>query len=74
MEALDNSVDHARWPPLKTFGNYLQRVQPGFDSRLHGYEKLSDLVRGRPDPFITDERQPSNNNYQVLCVRATEDA
>lgn len=74
MEALDNSVDDSGWSQLGTFGSYLQKIQPDFDSRLHGYKKLSDLVRGRPDLFITDERQASNNNYKVLYVRAKEDA
>jgi hypothetical protein len=47
MEALEKSADDSGWAHLGTFGSYLQKIQPDFDSRLHGYKKLSDLVRGR---------------------------
>ena len=70
MEALDKSVDDSGWSQLGTFGSYLQKIQPDFDSRLHGFKKLSDLVRGRPDLFITEERPAPGNNYKVLYVRA----
>lgn len=70
MEALERSVDDAGWSHLRTFGSYLQKVQPDFDSRLHGFKKLSDLVRGRPDLFITEERPAPGSNYKVLYVRA----
>lgn len=53
-----------------TFGSYLQKIQPDFDSRIYGYKKLSDLVRGRPDLFMTEERAAPSSNYKVLYVRA----
>ena len=70
MEALDNSVDDSGWSHLGTFGSYLQKVQPDFDSRLHGFKKLSDLVRGRPDLFEIDERSVVGSNHKVMYVRA----
>ena len=70
LEALDNSVDDSGWSHLGTFGSYLRKVQPDFDSRLHGYKKLSDLVRGRPDLFIAEERTAPGSNYKTLYVRA----
>jgi len=70
MEALDKSVDDSGWSHLGTFGSYLQKIQPDFDSRLHGFKKLSDLVRGRTDLFVTEERQSLGSNHKVLYVRA----
>ncbi len=70
MEALDNSIDDSGWSHLGTFGSYLQKVQPDFDTRLHGFKKLSDLVRGRPDLFETEERSVAGSNHKVLYVRA----
>lgn len=70
MEALDKSVDDSGWSQLGTFGSYLQKIQPDFDSRIYGYKKLSDLVRGRPDLFMTEERAAPSSNYKVLYVRA----
>lgn len=70
MEALDKSVDDAGWANLGTFGSYLQKIQPDFDSRIYGYKKLSDLVRDRPDLFVTEERPTPSSNYKVLYVQA----
>ena len=70
MEALDRSVDDAGWSHLGTFGSYLQKVQPDFDSRMYGFKKLSDLVRGRSDLFEVEERDVQNGNNRVLYVRA----
>ena len=36
MEALEKSIDDSGWSQLGTFGSYLQKIQPDFDSRLHG--------------------------------------
>ena len=70
IEALDKSVDDSGWSQLGTFGSYLQKIQPDFDSRLHGFKKLSDLVRGRTDLFATEERPAPGSNHKVLYVRA----
>jgi len=70
IEALDKSVDDAGWSQLGTFGSYLQKIQPDFDSRLYGFKKLSDLVRARTDLFTTEERPALGSNYKVLYVRA----
>jgi uncharacterized LabA/DUF88 family protein len=70
LEALENSADDSGWSHLGTFGSYVQKVQPDFDSRLHGYKKLSELVRARTDLFETDERFVSGSNHKVLYVRS----
>jgi NYN domain/OST-HTH/LOTUS domain len=74
MEALDNSLDDSGWSNLGGFGSYLQKVQPDFDARLHGFKKLSDLVRGRADLFETEERSVAGTNHKVLYVRARKGA
>jgi uncharacterized LabA/DUF88 family protein len=70
IEALDKSVDDSGWSQLGTFGSYLQKIQPDFDSRIYGFKKLSDLVRARTDLFTTEERPAPGSNYKVLYVRA----
>lgn len=70
LTALEQSVDDAGWAHLGTFGSYLNKLQPDFDSRLYGYKKLSDLVKARPDLFVTEERQASGANQKVLYLRA----
>ncbi|MBL0089738.1 MAG: NYN domain-containing protein [Ideonella sp.] len=68
-EAMERSADDSGWSHLGTLGSYLQKIQPDFDARLHGFKKLSDLVRGRPDLFVTDERTASGSNQKVVYVR-----
>ena len=70
LTALEQSVDDAGWAHLSTFGSYLTKLQPDFDSRLYGYRKLSDLVRAKTDLFVTEERQAPGSNQKVLYLRA----
>lgn len=70
LAALEQSSDDAGWANLGTFGNYLTKLQPDFDSRLFGYKKLSDLVKARTDLFTTEERQLPGINQKVLYLRA----
>jgi hypothetical protein len=70
LDALEQSSDDAGWAHLGTFGSYLTKLQPDFDSRLFGFRKLSDLVRARTDIFVTKERVPPGQTQKVLYVRA----
>ena len=70
LSALEQSIDDAGWALLSTFGSYLTKLQPDFDSRLYGYKKLSDLVKAKSELFITEERQTSGSNQKVLYLRA----
>jgi hypothetical protein len=70
LTALEQSTDDAGWAQLGTFGSYLTKLQPDFDSRLYGYKKLSDLVKAKSDLFVTEERQPSGSNQKILYLRA----
>jgi hypothetical protein len=69
LEALESSADDSGWSHLGTFGSYIQKVQPDFDARLHGYKKLSELVRARKDIFQVEERPAPGSNHKVLYVR-----
>jgi hypothetical protein len=70
LTALEQSIDDTGWANLATFGSYLTKLQPDFDSRLYGYKKLSDLVKAKIDLFMTEERQLPSSNQKVLYLRA----
>lgn len=70
LAALEQSSDDAGWAHLGTFGSYLTKLQPDFDSRLYGYKKLSDLVRAKTELFVTEERQATGSTQKVLYLRA----
>ena len=71
LEALGKASDDTGWANLGTFGSYLTKLQPDFDSRLFGYKKLSDLVRAMKDVFQCEERKAPGSETKVLYVRAT---
>lgn len=73
LEAMESSADDSGWSHLGTLGSYLQKIQPDFDSRLHGFKKLSDLVRARNDLFLTEERAAPGSNHKLLYVRPKAD-
>jgi hypothetical protein len=70
MRALEQSADDEGWAELGTFGRYLVKLQPDFDSRLYGFRKLSDLVRGRSDLFAIEERAIEGSSQKAIYVRA----
>lgn len=70
LDALEQSSDDAGWANLGTFGSYLTKLQPDFDSRVYGYKKLSDLVKAKTDLFETEERSLSGQNRKTLYLRA----
>jgi len=70
MAALEQSIDDAGWAHLGTFGSYLTKLQPDFDSRLYGYRKLSDLVKDRSELFEVEERQSPGSSDKNLYIRA----
>ena len=70
LTALEQSIDDAGWANLGTFGSYLTKLQPDFDSRLYGYKKLSDLVKAKSDLFVIEERCAPGSNQKVMYLRA----
>ena len=70
LTALEQSIDDAGWAHLGTFGSYLTKLQPDFDSRLFGYKYLSDLVKAKTELFVTEERQAPGSSQKVLYIRA----
>ena len=70
LEALEKASDDTGWAPLRTFGSYLTKLQPDFDSRLYGFKKLSDLVKAKTDIFQFEERSAPGSRTKVLYVRA----
>jgi len=70
LSALEQSSDDSGWAYLGTFGSYLTKLQPDFDSRLYGFKKLSDLVKAKTDIFVTEERKAPGANQKVLYLCA----
>ena len=70
LTALEQSGDESGWAHLGTFGSYLTKLQPDFDSRIYGYKKLSDLVKAKTELFVTEERLAPGSTQKILYLRA----
>ena len=54
-KAIGMATREGGWAYLADVGNYLRLLTPGFDPRDYGQEKLSLLIKSRPDLFETRE-------------------
>lgn len=72
IDALEQSGDDSGWSNLGTFGSYLTKLLPEFDSRNYGFKKLSELVKSKSDLFETEEKDRSGSKQ--LYVRAKKPA
>lgn len=70
LEALDQSIDDDGWAQIGTFGSYLNKLKPEFDSRQYGHKKLSDLIRARNDIFDIQERKQLNSDAITIYIKA----
>ena len=70
LQALENSCDDSGWANLATFGSYLTKLKPDFDSRLYGFKKLSDLVKAKTEIFKTEERKLSGSDKTTLFLKS----
>lgn len=70
LQALAQACDDSGWAHLGSFGSYLGKLQPGFDSRRYGFSKLSNLVKGKPDLFLIREAPSGAKGQKQLYLRA----
>ena len=59
--------DDDDWSSLGALGNHLNRTDPSFDARTHGFARLSDLVKGQP--FLETKTVTGANGQGQLWVR-----
>ncbi len=69
--AIEDASDDAGWAHLSAIGNYITKIRPNFDPRLHGHRKLSDLVRAHPRHFSLEERSGAGGS-KAIYVRALD--
>lgn len=56
--AFDLAVQEDGWASLAELGSRLKQLDPSFDPRTYGYQRLSLLVKGHPETFETKEGSP----------------
>lgn len=68
-QAIEQGADESGWAFLGAVGNYLTKIQPDFDQRLYGCQKLSELIRKYPDVFETSERGAPGSPSKVVYAK-----
>ena len=66
--AIEASSDDDGWAHLGAVGSNIAKQQPAFDSRDHGYQKLSDLVKAIP-AFKVEARATGDGKAKTLYIR-----
>ncbi len=68
-KAIEETSDDSGWSHLSTVGHYIQKIEPGFDSRRYGSKKLSDLLKSHPKKFVIEERGAAGSGSKSVFVR-----
>lgn len=69
LDALEQASDENGWAHLGTLGSYLNKLKPDFDPRNYGYKKLSELVKAKPNIFLTKEQSDNGSEHKNLYIR-----
>lgn len=67
QQAVSENDDDQGWAHLGAVGSYLNKIDPGFDPRLHGCKKLSELFKKHPKSFSVEER--GEGSSKAIYVR-----
>ena len=65
----DIASDDDDWVHLGALGQNISKLRPAFDSRLYGFKKLSDLIKGHPKRFELQARGGANGGSKDFYVR-----
>ena len=52
IQGFETASKEDEWAFLATMGNSLRQLDPAFDPRTYGHQKLQSLLRDYPDVFI----------------------
>lgn len=66
---LDDIAEEDGWAHMGALGANINKLKPDFDSRTHGYKKLSDLIRAYAHVFELQSRNTTSAGTASLYVR-----
>ena len=72
LKALEVSGDETGWSLFSSFGGYLTKLKPDFDSRNYGFKKLSTMIESMPDVFELKREQVKTS--QALYIRMKQNS
>lgn len=69
LSSMESVSEDNGWAHLGTVGSNINKLSPGFDSRLFGHKKFSDLVKSFPETFDVEERSPDGGAAKSVYIR-----
>jgi hypothetical protein len=69
-QAIEEESDELGWAHLGAVGSYLTKIRPDFDSRLYGFNKLSELFKKSKKYFVVEERNLPGVTSKAVYVKA----
>lgn len=72
LKALELSADENGWSLFSSFGGYLTKLKPDFDSRNYNFKKLSTMIESMPDVFELKREQVKTS--QALYIRMKQNS
>ena len=69
-QAIEEESDEHGWAHLGAVGSYLTKIRPDFDSRLYGFNKLSELFKKNKSYFSVEERNLPGVTSKAVYVKA----
>lgn len=72
IKAYQLYADEDEWIHLAQFGEYLRKIDPGFDQRTYGYRMLAQLIGAYPDLFEVQRDDKKKSNIFIRLKKAPE--
>jgi hypothetical protein len=68
-KVIDDNSDEDGWCHLGVLGSNISKLRSDFDARLHGYKKLSELIKAQNNRFELQVLGTTPTGGQALAVR-----
>jgi len=69
IQGFEMAAKEDEWTYLAAMGNSLRQLDPAFDSRTYGHQKLQSLLKDYPDTFVL--KQDRSKKPPVVNVALT---
>jgi len=72
IQGFEMAAKEEEWTYLATMGNSLRRLDPAFDPRTYGHQKLQSLLRDYPETFVLKQDRSKKPPVVNVALRAQQ--
>ena len=74
LQGFEMAVKEEEWVYLASMGNALRQLDPAFDPRTYGHQKLQSLIKGYPETFVLKRDKSRTPPVVYIALTAQTDA